>query len=226
MKHHLLSVSLVLGLLAWAFAPHAFSASFDCTKATSPAEVLLCKDSDTSSLDDKLQKAYKAALSEVAPSSKKALIEEQRHWMKYTRDACQDEVCLQQAYTARIAVLARNEKYIIDDSSCEPSGDACLNVVTYRDPSVRISSFNRSLVEQKQHGKIISCSRLINLPVGTANGNNSYGGLCTLQNNMQRKAVKICNDDMFGHFQMQPATPRDVSGNGLIDFTHNYCFGG
>lgn len=226
MKHHLLSVSLVLCLLAWFFAPRAFSASFDCTKALSSVEALICKDSDTSSLDDKLQKTYKAALSKVAPSSKKALIEEQRHWITYTRDVCQDEACLQQAYTARIAVLARDEKYIIDDSSCEPPGAACLNMVTYRDPSIRISSFNRSLVGQKQLGKIISCSRLINLPVGTANSNNSYGGLCTLQDNMQRKAVKICNDDMFGHFQMQPATPHDVSGNGLIDFTHNYCFGG
>ena len=101
-----------------------------------------------------------------------------------------------------------------------------MNVVIYRDPSIRIPSFNKSLVEQKQSGKIISCNRLINLPVGTANSNNSYGGMCTLQDGTQRKAVEICNDDMFGHFQMQPATPQDVPGNGLIDFTHNYCFGG
>jgi hypothetical protein len=125
-------------------------------------------------------------------------------------------------------VLARNEKYIIDDSSCEPPSDggACVNVVTYRDPSIRITSFNKSLVEQKQRGRIISCSRLINLPVGTANSNNSYGGMCTLQDGAQRKAVEICNDDMFGHFQMQPTTPQGVSGKGLIDLTHNNCFGG
>lgn len=218
----------VLSLFFLVAAPRAIAASFDCSKATSTTETLICKDTQTSALDDKLQQTYKAALGAVAPSSKKALIEEQRHWIAYTRDVCQDEACLQQAYTARIDTLARNEKYIIDDSSCEPPSDggACMNVVTYRDPSIRISSFNKSLVEQKQSGKIISCSRLINLPVGTANSNNSYGGMCTLQNGTQRKALEICNDDMFGHFQMQPATPQDVSGKGLIEFTHDYCFGG
>lgn len=228
MKHYPLSSFLVLCLLACGFAPRAFSASFDCTKALSPVETLICKDSETSALDDKLQRTYKVALTAIAPSSKKALVGEQRHWITYTRDVCQDEACLQQAYTARIAVLARNEKYIVDETSCEPTGNggACVSVVTYRDPSIRIASFNKSLVEQKQSGKIISCNRLINLPVGTANSNNSYGGMCTLQDGTQRKAVDICNDDMFGHFQMRPATPQDVSGNGLTDFTHSYCFGG
>jgi uncharacterized protein len=218
----LLSVSLL------AVAPRVIAASFDCSKAASSTETLICNDTQTSALDDKLRQTYEVALAAVASSSKKALIEEQRHWIAYTRDVCQDEACLQQAYTARIAVLARNEKYVIDDSSCESPGDggACINVVTYRDSSIRISSFNKSLLEQKQSGKIISCSRLINLPVGTANSNNSYGGMCTLQDGAQRKAVQICNDDMFGHFQMQPATPQDISGKGLIDFTHNYCFGG
>lgn len=209
-------------------APHTISASFDCSKATSPAESLICKNTQTFALDGKLQQTYKAALTAVAPSSKKALIEEQRHWITYTRDVCQDDACLQQAYTTRIEVLARNEKYIIDDSSCETPGDggACMNVVTYRDPSIRIASFNKSLTEQKQGGRIISCSRLINLPVGTANSNNSYGGMCTLQDGTQRKAVEICNDDMFGHFQMQPAPSQDVLGHGLTDFTHHHCFGG
>lgn len=208
--------------------PQAFSASFECSKATGATERLICNDAETSALDDKLKQAYVRALAAVAPSSKKALIEEQRHWITYTRNVCQDEPCLQQTYTARIAVLVRNEKYIIDDSSCERphDGGACVNTVTYRDPSIRIASFNKSLMEQKQSGKIISCSHLINLPVGTANSNNSYGGMCTLLDDTQRKAVEICNDDMFGHFRMRTAMPKDVSGKGLINFTHSYCFGG
>lgn len=212
----------------FAVTPRAISASFDCGKAKGTIETLICKDAKTSALDDKLQQAYKAAQATVAPSSKKALIEEQRHWIMYIRNVCQDETCLQQAYTARIAVLTRNEKYIIDDSSCELSGngDTCVNTVTYRDPSIRIASFNKSLAEQKQSGRIISCSRLINLPVGTANSNNSYGGMCTLQDGAQRKTVEICNDDMFGHFRIQPATSQEVPSKGLIDFTYHYCFGG
>lgn len=219
---------LTAAIHAQAVAPRAISASFDCNKAASPVETMICRDIQTSALDNKLQQTYTAALAAVAPSSKKALIEEQRHWITYTRDVCQDDACLRQVYAVRIDMLAHNEKYIIDDSSCVSpvDGGTCVNVVAYRDPSIRISSFNKSLMEQKQGGKIISCSRLINLPVGTANSNNSYGGMCTLQDGTRRETVEICNDDMFGHFQMQPASPQNVLGKNLIDFTHRHCLGG
>lgn len=218
---------LVLCLLISAFAPHVFSASFDCGKAVSTTEILICKNHETSALDEQLQGVYKAALTTADPSSKKGLITEQRHWIAYTRNLCEDTACLQQVYTARIAVLAHNEKYIIDTSSCEPSGaGACVNVVTYRDTSIRISSFNQSLAEEKRAGRIIGCNRLINLPVGTANGNNSFGGICILQDGAQRKAVEICNDDMFGHFGVQSVAPQDISDKSLIDFINEHCFGG
>jgi uncharacterized protein len=227
MKRFPLSYIFVLCLLISAFAPRVFSASFDCGKAVSATETLICKNHETSALDEQLQRAYKAALTAADPSSKKGLITEQRHWIAYTRDLCEDTACLQQAYKGRIAVLARNEKYIIDASSCEPSGAGpCVNVVTYRDTSIRIGSFNQSLTAEKRAGKIIGCSRLINLPVGTANGNNSFGGICTLQDGTQRKAVEICNDDMFGHFEVQPAAPQGISDKSLIDFTNEHCFGG
>lgn len=226
MKIHLLVCAF--GALLFTVAPRAMAAGFDCSKSTSAMETLICKDAKTSALDGKLQQTYKAALAVVASSSKKALIEEQRHWITYTRNICQDEACLQQVYAARIAVLARNEKDIINKLSCEvPDGGAeCVNVVAYRDPSIRIHSFNQSLAQAKHSGKIISCSRLINLPVGTVGSNNSFGGTCTLQDGLQRKTVEICDDDMFGHFELQPAEPRNVSDKNLVDFTHEYCFGG
>jgi uncharacterized protein len=209
-------------------APHAFSASFDCGKAASTTEKLICDDAGTSTLDDKLKQTYTTALAAVAPSSKKALIEEQRHWIMYTRDICQDVACLQQAYTARIEVLARNEKDIINKLSCEvpDGGTECVSVVAYRDTNIRIHSFNQSLAQAKHSGKIISCSRLINLPVGTVGSNNSFGGTCTLQDGSQRKTVEICDDDMFGHFELRSTEPRSVSDKNLVDFTHEHCFGG
>lgn len=101
-----------------------------------------------------------------------------------------------------------------------------MNVVAYRDPSIRIRSFNRSLAQAKQVGQIIGCSRLINLPVGLAGSNNSFGGLCTLQDGSQHRAVEICDDDMFGHFEKQAVDPQTISDKNLIDFTHEHCFGG
>lgn len=218
----------IFGTFLCIAASGVMAASFDCSKAATTTETLICKDAKTSTLDGQLQQTYKDALAIAAHSSKKALVEEQRHWITYMRNVCQDEACLQQAYTDRIAVLARNEKDIINKLSCVvPSGGTeCANVVTYRDPSIRIQSFNQSIAQAKHSGKIISCGRLINLPVGTVGSNNSFGGICTLQDGAQRETVEICDDDMFGHFGLQPAESRDISNKSLVDFTYKYCFGG
>lgn len=226
-------LACAFGALLLTGTPRALAASFDCSKAASAMETLICKDAQTSALDDKLQQIYKAALGAVAPSSKKALIEEQRHWIVYTRNICRDEACLQHAYASRIALLARNEKYITNGApSCtmpsdvdHVSGHACgVYVVTYRDPNSRIDSFNQSLAQQKQAGKIIGCSRLIDLPLGTAQGDHVFGGLCTLQVEKLRKDVEICNDDMAGAFQVQPTSSPDISDKQLIDFTYAQCY--
>jgi uncharacterized protein len=218
----------VFSVLLLAIAPRAISASFDCAKASGTTESLICKNADISALDDKLQAAYKAARVAVAPFNKPELLKEQRDWIKYTRNICQDADCLKLAYSARIAVLARNEKYIVDKTACETpnSNKDCVNVVSYRDPAIRIDSFNQSLAAHKKNGKIIGCSKLVNLPVGHANSNNSFGGICTLQDGAQRQNVTICNDDMVGHFAMQPTAPQDIPGKNLIDFTYDNCFGG
>lgn len=221
-----------LGLATlWTCAP---AASFDCKKAVSTTEKLICSDAETSALDGKLQGAYETALAATDAYGKKELAKEQRNWLKYARDICQDSVCLRQAYTSRIALLARNEKHIANGevySDCKLPGnpttsDECVNVVPIRDPNSRVDSFNQSLAHQKQNGRIIGCSRLIDLPVGVAGSNHSFGGSCVLQEGTQRKNVRICNDDMFGHFQVEPSTPQSDSDKRLVDFTYAQCYGG
>jgi uncharacterized protein len=231
---HAMKFLFALGLIG--LAPHALAASFDCSKAASTTEKLICSDTETSTLDGKLQQAYKTALMATDAYGKNELTKEQRNWIRYTRDICQGTTCMQQVYTDRIAVLARNEENIVNGdvySYCEMprddnhiGGDKCVNVLPYRDPNYRIGSFNQSLAQRKQHGKIIGCSRLIDLPVGFAGSNHSFGAVCTLQDGAQRKNVAICNDDMFGHFQMQSASSQDASGKHLIDFTYAQCYGG
>ncbi|WP_232786651.1 lysozyme inhibitor LprI family protein [Achromobacter sp. DH1f] len=223
---------LTLGLATlWTGAQ---AASFDCNKAVSTTERLICSDAETSALDGKLQGAYETAQAATDAYGKKALAKEQRNWIKYARDMCQDIACLQQAYTARIAMLARNEKHIANGevySDCKLPGNQtasgeCVNVVPIRDPNARVESFNQSLAHQKQKGRIIGCSQLIDLPVGVAGSNHSFGGSCVLQEGAQRKNVRICNDDMFGHFQVEPSTPQDASDKRLVDFTYAQCYGG
>lgn len=218
---------LIFFLLAFPFASDVAAASFDCAKAKGSIETLVCQNPGLSKLDDQLATTYKAALAAVAPSSRQALLKEERNWASYARDICQDAACLEQAYSARIEVLARNEKYIVDTTSCDiPDGSSCRSVVFSRDPNSRIESFNQSLSEQKRSGKIIGCRKLIDLPVGTANGNDSFGGYCVLEDQARRTDVRICNDEMVGHFAIEPADLRTESDKALIDFTNDQCFGG
>lgn len=205
----------------------ATSASFDCTKALRPAEKLVCRDAELSILDSKLGQSYKSAMGATDAAGKKSLAAEQGHWIIYTRNECRDASCLKKAYLSRSAILERNEKYIIDQSSCEATkGVECINVVVYRDTTIRILSFNQSILHAKKTGTISSCTQLINLPVGVTGGNSSFGGLCTLQDGGQSRAVEICNDDMFGHFEMQSVDPLATSKKDVINFIHEECFGG
>lgn len=80
------------------------AASFDCGKATSKVEQLICKESAVSSLDDELSIAYQWALMRV--DEKQKVIREQRHWLKEIRDVCQDKSCLMKAYLARVDELS------------------------------------------------------------------------------------------------------------------------
>ena len=208
-------------------APALWAAGFDCSKAASDVEKTICKDQSLSDLDGQLMGAYQKASAAVAPSNKDALVKEQRNWIKYVRNACGDAACLREVYTSRIALLDQGSKYIANRASCDiPDGSSCRSVVFYRDPSARIDSFNKSMALQKQGGKIVGCFKLIDLPTGTADGNHSFGGLCRLQNGAARSDVKICNDDMVGHFSMEPTDLGKESDKSLVDFVNAHCFGG
>ncbi|MFK2915768.1 DUF1311 domain-containing protein [Dyella koreensis] len=205
----------------------AMAASFDCKKVSTATEKLICEDSNLSSLDDDLQKGYRMALSAVDPFSKPKLIAEQRNWVKYVRNICTDSNCLSKAYTARIDLLAKSKGIINNEGVCSiPFGSSCRSVVHYRDPSYRIPSFNESLASNKRSARVIGCDRLIDLPVGYANSNHSFGGYCTTRDGSIRSRVKICNDEMLGHFGMLPVKDGEDTDQNLIEFTDKKCFGG
>jgi uncharacterized protein len=213
------------GLLAFPVLSHG--ASFDCAAARSSTEIMICKHADLSALDSQLQVAYQGARAAAAPTSQADLLTEQRHWVRYVRDVCLDEACFNRVYKARITMLQQNEKYIADRSECNiPDGRSCFSVIFFRDPAAKVDAFRQSLEEQRQAGKLLGCEKLIDLPVGSAEGNHSYGGLCTLQQGASRSTVMICNDEMIGHFGLRTVQDQDVPDEALIDFTRAECFGG
>jgi uncharacterized protein len=64
-----------------------FPASFDCKKATTEVEKLICSNEELSQLDEELNKAYKELLSKVNKDDKKKIIQEQREWIKERNNA-------------------------------------------------------------------------------------------------------------------------------------------
>lgn len=96
---------IVLGWLMLSFVAHA--ASFDCKKATTKVEKLVCADAELSKLDEKLSAAYKTALQDQ--SQAEMIRQEQKSWLK-RRNACVDIACLKSSYRIRIHVLPESQK--------------------------------------------------------------------------------------------------------------------
>ncbi|MDR2635286.1 MAG: lysozyme inhibitor LprI family protein [Campylobacteraceae bacterium] len=74
MKKTLLLLTLTLTFL--------FPASFDCNKAKTDVEKLICSNEELSKLDEELNKAYKELLAIVNNDDKRMIIQEQREWIK------------------------------------------------------------------------------------------------------------------------------------------------
>jgi uncharacterized protein YecT (DUF1311 family) len=91
----------LFGLLAL----HVQAASFDCAKARTKAEHLICDNPKISELDSKLGQDYQYVLGKANEEQKQLLITEQKHWLKHTRNVCGDETCLKLAHWSRQAEL-------------------------------------------------------------------------------------------------------------------------
>jgi len=86
--------------------PHTpiYAAGFNCAKARTLIEQLICKDKRLSSLDDKLNAVYKATLATSGGTSQ--LRYEQKSWNESVRDACANLDCLYRVYNERINDLS------------------------------------------------------------------------------------------------------------------------
>ena len=81
----------------------AVQPSFNCARASSAAEHMICADSRLAQLDLALASAYRAAL--VASDDPSGLKAEQNSWRTTSRDVCYDADSVQAAYESRIAEL-------------------------------------------------------------------------------------------------------------------------
>ena len=83
---------------------------FDCAKAVTKVEKMICGNNKLSELDGSLGQLYKKVMEKSpAPEDVKEL---QRAWIKEWRNTCKDSSCLERAYTARISELETDWKNI------------------------------------------------------------------------------------------------------------------
>ena len=133
---------------------NAFTPSFDCGKANTGQERLVCSDRELSKLDVELSVAY-ALARENAPD-KTSLRENQIRWLKFSRNACSDKECLVKTYRQRInelsgtiqsAIISKSD-YVFQDNAIKggmtisklKDGRVIVNVNTVR-PNGNVCNF-------------------------------------------------------------------------------------
>jgi uncharacterized protein len=101
MTLHRLSSSLLLAASLALPLPTAHAASFSCSKATTPAERIICGDKDLGARDSLMARLFAAALRGADRDKVRA---SQQSWHD-TAMACVDAACVKQSYDKRIFEL-------------------------------------------------------------------------------------------------------------------------
>ena len=103
---------LALGLMA---SVTAQAASFDCAKASTKVEHLICDNPEISKLDDELATSYKAALHDQSKAGQ--VRHAQRQWLN-ERNICADVACLREKYKERLTFFQ-----VVEASAARTSSD-------------------------------------------------------------------------------------------------------
>ena len=100
-------------LLLWVVFPTAQAASFDCKKASSFVERLICTDDELSRLDSSLDSVYRSELTHRHGTARAQFIKDQARWLRDIRDVCMTKRCIEDVYFARISTLDQiDERHI------------------------------------------------------------------------------------------------------------------
>lgn len=101
-------------LLSWlSLAISAQAASFDCGKASTKSEKIICGDDELSKLDETLSNLYRQVIERNI--DRQEIVKEQKAWLKDERNVCQDASCMKRAYEARtreVAELLKRPAYV------------------------------------------------------------------------------------------------------------------
>jgi uncharacterized protein len=96
------SIIFMLFLLLSAASCFAAGPSFDCAKAATSVEKMICADAELSRLDVELARVYDTALKKSTDQA--ALKQQQRDWLT-VRNSCEDADCIEMSYRSQIGEL-------------------------------------------------------------------------------------------------------------------------
>lgn len=94
-----------------------YAVGFDCSKAKTEVEHLICGNSELNELDRSLNRLYRNIT--MNPEKPVAQVQAQRNWLSSVRDRCKSVGCLKAAYRRRIEALTQQ----MATSAGQPSGD-------------------------------------------------------------------------------------------------------
>ena len=109
-----------------------YKASFDCSKANSSVEKLICGYPNLATLDVKLSQLYKASI--ASGIDKENILKSQRTWLKNVRNKCKDDECLEKVYRSRIndisnvnVIMPYKKRKLICDNVTKLINDGSIN---------------------------------------------------------------------------------------------------
>lgn len=134
----------------------AVSASFDCAKARSAVEKMVCSETALADLDSRLGQLYTGLLSNMRSAQVEKLRQGQKSWLA-ERNRCGDKTCLEQRYKERLAQL--NRLQLIRDYAGQPMEVTSVLEQTYDNTSSIVARFNLPIDESADFRRHLQIER-------------------------------------------------------------------
>jgi uncharacterized protein len=155
--------------IAWVFfclftlVAQVDAASFDCSKAVTKVEKLICTNEEISKLDEALSESYKKSLRRA--DIKQKAIDSQRQWLKNVRNPCDAVDCIKSAYETRIKEIELMSSFGIVILSAPPGKRG----VTPLPLSIPVASVKQDTVSTGQPAVVQTCDKSSMPDVGKMN---------------------------------------------------------
>lgn len=213
--------------LMLALTTTAQAASFDCTKADTRIEQMICSDTSLSKLDSQLGRAWKKHLDNNKYVDQFRAT--QQRWLSQ-RDRCADVKCLAERYKARLTQMASGREYYLRYQDTYPAAQVCevvkdaLNDQLYQPGRRRACVFEISTevpgllmqaawekLDMHQHNELYKHLRMLSLL--PARARHSYAKSAPPNDKDQAPETNTLNNATPANAELEQTIRRDLERN-------------